>query len=304
VRRYLSIIAPRCSRRRLLLSIARDFFYRPHSIFGRLAPTNFHNNRICARTFITCCVCGHHGSMHYDFPDVPLYRRYGVGLLRETSCCQSCGATMRDRQIAFGLLRVIAERLGRTEANLRALRLASFNTLRILDTDSFSPINRVLRGLPGYKYSQFRPDLPNGAIMPDGSLNANLLDMPFGAGSFEVIITSDVMEHIADDERAHREIFRCLAPGGAYVFTVPYDPCLMVNRQLTQDSGSSNAPFFLDKHVHGDPHSGSGIIAHRIYGQQLMTDLSKMGYETRFESIRSPTMGIFGGDLFIASKPH
>jgi len=220
----LDLIAPRFSRRRLII---RDFRYRPSSIIGRLARLNFHNARICKGLHMHCCVCGTDGTMSYYFPDVRLRKAHGIGLLRETMRCKSCGATMRDRQMASGLLDIIAKRVGQTEADLRAFRADPRATLKILDSDSFSSINRILRGLPGYAHSQYLPRLRNGETIADGSVNVNLEAMPFPEAHFDVILTSDVMEHVADDAQAHREIFRCLALEGAYLFTVPYDLCIM-----------------------------------------------------------------------------
>lgn len=298
----LDLIAPRFSRRRLILSIIRDFRCRPSSIIGRLARLNFHNARICKGLRIHCCVCGSDGTMSYDFPDVRLRKAHGIGLLRETMRCKSCGATMRDRQIASGLLDIIAKRVGQTEADLRAYRANPRATLKILDSDSFSSINRILRGLPGYAHSQHLPRLGNGEAIADGSVNVNLEAMPFPEAHFDVILTSDVMEHVADDMQAHREIFRCLAPKGTYLFTVPYDPCIMGHRQLTQGTGQPAQYFIIEEHIHGDPHSKSGIIAHRIYGRQLFGDLTDIGYAVRFDPVDRPANGIFGGDLFFASK--
>jgi SAM-dependent methyltransferase len=298
----LNVIAPRFSKRRLFLSIIRDFRYRPSSIIGRLAPLNFHNARICAGLHMHCCVCGHEGRMTYDFPDVRLRRAHGIGLLRETMRCKSCGATMRDRQLAAGLLQIIAERTGQTEADLRAFRQNPRATLRILDSDSFSPINRILRGLPGYVHSQLLPGLRNGEAIADGSVNVNLEAIPFPEANFDLILTSDVMEHVANDAQAHREIFRCLAPNGTYLFTVPFDPSIVGHRQLTLGTGRDSGYFILEKHIHGDPHAKSGIIAHRIYGRQLLDDLSGIGYHVRFEPVDRPSNGIFGGDLFFARK--
>jgi SAM-dependent methyltransferase len=285
-----------------LLNMLRDFVYRPASIFGRMSPINFHNARICSGLQMHCPVCGHDAGMTYDFPDVHLRKAHGIGLLRETLCCKSCGASMRDRQMAIGLLLVIAERLGQSERDLHAYRQRPRGNLTILDTDSFSSINRVLRGLPGYTHSQFRPELGKGEILPDGSANVNLLDIPFQAGTFDVIMTSDVMEHVAEDEQAHREIFRCLAPKGTYIFTVPYDPCLMGNRTLAQRTSKTMSHFLIEKHLHGDPHANSGILAYRIYGQQLMDDLREIGYDVRFENLENPAQGVFGGDMFLARK--
>jgi SAM-dependent methyltransferase len=298
----LKVLAPRFSRRRLILSILRDFRYGPSSLIGRLAAINFRNARVCAKQRLHCCICGYDGTMSYDFPDVRLRKAHGIGLLRETLRCKSCGGTMRDRQIAYGLLRVIAERSGTEAPDLRAFRLRQDGLLRILDTDAFSAINRTLRGMTGYVYSQYQPDKPNGSTLADGSVIVNLESMPFAGGNFDVILTSDVMEHVFDDSRAHQEIFRCLAPHGRYIFTVPFDPCIVGHRRLTQPTGDDHSYFLLEEHIHGDPHARTGIIAHRVYGRQLLDDMVALGYTISFANVERPDMGIFGGDLFIAAK--
>lgn len=281
--------------------MARDFLHRPRSLLGHLSAENFHNARISARLRIHCTVCGTQGGVFYDYPDVFLRRAHGIGLLRETLACMACGASMRDRQMATGLLMLVEASSGRLFRDLAALRLDPAATLRILDTDSFSSLNRVLRGMPGYVHSQFRPAGRNGERLPDGSVNADLLDLPFPDGSFDVVMTSDVMEHVPEDQRAHREILRVLVTRGSYLFTVPYDPTLQGTRQLTCAAGGTER-FVLEKHVHGDPHAASGILAHRIYGQQIFTDLRDIGYHPRFLVLDRPSDGIFGGDLFIATR--
>lgn len=300
----LSILAPRFSKRRLILSILRDFRYRPGSIVGRLASVNFVNDRICRSLEMHCNVCGSHAAMSYDYPDVNIRREHGIGLLRETLRCHSCAATMRDRQMAHGLLLVIRERLGQDFPDLAAFRRQPAGMLRILDSDSFSPINRVLRGLAGYAHSQFDPVHSNGDTLTDGSVMVDLERIPFPEASFDIVMTSDVMEHVTDDESAHRSIFRVLATGGSYIFTVPYDPCALSHRTLTVRTGHAGiaSHFFLDRHVHGDPHSEGGIVAHRIYGRQLLDDLATIGYQPAFHTVDEPRHGIYGGDLFIARK--
>ncbi len=51
-------------------------------------------------------------------------------------------------------------------------------------------------------------------------------ELPFRPGSFDVVVASDVLEHIDDDARAVQEIARVLQPGGAFIFSVPAHPWL------------------------------------------------------------------------------
>jgi predicted SAM-dependent methyltransferase len=42
-----------------------------------------------------------------------------------------------------------------------------------------------------------------------------------GPESYDLVIACDVLEHVADDKLALREIFRILKPGGCVILTVP-----------------------------------------------------------------------------------
>jgi SAM-dependent methyltransferase len=46
--------------------------------------------------------------------------------------------------------------------------------------------------------------------------------LPFADGSFQTVIASDVLEHLADPQFAWREIARVLAPGGVVLLNVPF----------------------------------------------------------------------------------
>jgi ubiquinone/menaquinone biosynthesis C-methylase UbiE len=53
------------------------------------------------------------------------------------------------------------------------------------------------------------------------ALSADATRLPFGDGSFDAIIVSEILEHIPDDAAAIAEIARVLRPGGIVAVTVP-----------------------------------------------------------------------------------
>jgi SAM-dependent methyltransferase len=66
--------------------------------------------------------------------------------------------------------------------------------------------------------------LASGEISYDeyaGCVNGNALDLPFPDESFDRVVTSEVLEHIWDCERAIAEMVRVLRPGGRIAVTVP-----------------------------------------------------------------------------------
>ena len=54
-----------------------------------------------------------------------------------------------------------------------------------------------------------------------GGLQGDATQLPFAAGSFDRVITSEVLEHIQADTAAITEFARVLKPGGTFAATVP-----------------------------------------------------------------------------------
>lgn len=48
-----------------------------------------------------------------------------------------------------------------------------------------------------------------------------ILDMPYEDGTFDVVLASEILEHVPEDVRAIAELERILAPGGVLAVTVP-----------------------------------------------------------------------------------
>ncbi|MBC9226022.1 methyltransferase domain-containing protein [Aeromicrobium sp. 636] len=63
-----------------------------------------------------------------------------------------------------------------------------------------------------------------GEVPPGGSGQVkvgNILKMPYEDGSFDVVLASEILEHVPEDVQAISELERILAPGGVLAVTVP-----------------------------------------------------------------------------------
>lgn len=154
---------------------------------------------------------------------------------------------------------------------------------------------------PGlFTFSEYcEPGLRSGTVV-DGTRHEDLQATSFADSSFDIVITSEVLEHVPDAGRAEREIVRILRPGGAYCFTVPLDAYGDADTILAEALPDGTIRFNGPPVYHGDPYRAEGILAYRIF--------SVAGLEQRFaaagctcSTLRfwSPPLGILGADSWV-----
>ena len=75
-----------------------------------------------------------------------------------------------------------------------------------------------------------------------GALRGDATCLPFPDDSFDVVITSEVLEHIQDDVAAIAEMYRVLKPGGIFAVTVPSWLPEVINWRLSSDYHAPASP--------------------------------------------------------------
>jgi SAM-dependent methyltransferase len=75
-----------------------------------------------------------------------------------------------------------------------------------------------------------------------GGVRGDATRLPFATGSFDAVITSEVLEHIQDDVAALAEMVRVLRPGGTFAATVPSWLPEKVNWMLSDEYHAPAAP--------------------------------------------------------------
>ena len=79
-----------------------------------------------------------------------------------------------------------------------------------------------------------------------GVLRGDATRLPFAPGTFDRVITSEVLEHIQDDVTAIAELVRVLKPGGTFACTVPSEWPETINWRLSDEY---HAPKSVGGHV-------------------------------------------------------
>lgn len=184
-------------------------------------------------------------------------------------------------------------RIGRGALNVRCLACRSTLVHRALchvfDKFSFSE-NTIIYELSAhgsfYNYlknqyknlttSDYLDSVPFGT-MREGRLIQNVEKLSFFSESFDVVTSTEVFEHVANDFRGYLEVYRVLKPGAKFIFTVPLDFTReTITRAYLKEDGTLE--HILPPEYHGD-YVRKGILAFRNYGIDIHDILKKVGFQ-------------------------
>jgi len=212
----------------------------------------------------TCSVCG----AETEFT----LKKAGFSL-REAACA-ACGATRRNRDLAAAIL----ETFGLDARGSLAGQLEGLSRLSIFEAQAGGPIHRVLARLPGYVAAEYIDGVALGGRDASGVRSEDLERLTFADGSFDLVITQDVFEHVARPLDAFREIARVLVPGGCHIFTVPlHEGRRTVTRAAVKGDWKEH---LLPPVYHGDPLRSSGCLVFTDFGDDLPDLLAPLGFDT------------------------
>ena len=133
----------------------------------------------------TCPVCGTRRVLFRDF----------TANLRESGACSQCGASNRQRQMAYVL---------RSELRLPSVgRLTLPDRCRLYSAEANGSLHAALADTPGYVCSEYCGEAHASGASVNGIRHEDLEALSFGDSTIDVVLTSDVLEHVADAYSAH-----------------------------------------------------------------------------------------------------
>lgn len=142
------------------------------------------------------------------------------------------------------------------------------------ETDFFSRDLKVLHFAPEQAfYNRFKKQknlnyTTTDLESPLADVKADICNLPFENDAYDVILCNHVLEHIPDDTKAMKELYRVLKPGGKAILQIPQD----LSREKT----------FEDNSITDKPERAKifGQYDHvRVYGRDYFDKLRSIGFK-------------------------
>jgi SAM-dependent methyltransferase len=224
--------------------------------------------------------------------------------LREDCNCIICKSSNRIRQLSYGLITSVLKK----KPLLSSLKgFNQRNDLVVYNTEAKGPIHDSLCKMKNYVCSEYLGEEYKSGTVVNGILNQDLQNLSFADNSFDVVISSEVFEHIPDAYRAFREVYRVLKPGGRHVFTVPFESTGFEDSIRAIRDKNGHLQYLAKPEYHYDPlKPKDGILVYQIFSLEMMVKLSKIGFITNLHHLYNPLLGILGDNalVFESIKPN
>ena len=240
-----------------------------------------------------CEICGRFSPWLYRRRVIPprlkelwgLSERQAIALARkESSDCAWCGGKLRARRLARTVLDVYPT-IPPSRSIRQWVQTPASRTLRVGEFNRIEGLHPFLAQLPRFETTDFHPDAKPGEVI-HAVRSEDLTRLTFPDESFDLILTSETLEHIPDLRLALKEIRRVLVPGGRHIFTIPMIPGVQHTFPRARIGPDGQVEHLATSISH--PGGDVGYPVFTEFGADIEGILQEAGFEveTRFGPVR------------------
>ena len=204
--------------------------------------------------------------------------------LRDEYLCERCKSIPRQR----ALIRVLGE------------VAPNWPERAIFESSPSGPGSSLIaRRCRDYTPSQYFDGVPSGTYVNEFR-REDLRRLTLPDNSVDLVVTSDVFEHVINPGLAFKEIGRVLRQGGLHIFTVP-----IFERPETVVRVSDDGTELMDPDYHGSPIGDGRSLVVREWGDDIVDFIeTQAGTPTRRYRVQSWLFGIRGTmtDVLVSQK--
>lgn len=178
---------------------------------------------------------------------------------------------------------------------------------RVYVTEQVTPLYRHLQKcFPMLEGSEYLEDgTVRGQRNSAGLRNEDLTQLSFPDANFDLLLTFDVLEHIADYRAAFAECARVLTSSGKMLFSVPFAAVESRNQIRARVLPDGGIEQLLPPEYHAHPRNPKGSLCFQQFGWEMFEQLKQAGFHDVW-ALRyySPDYGYLGSEQlqFLAQK--
>lgn len=208
----------------------------------------------------TCTVCGSAGSFVRSERSI-----------REGYRCPHCKAHLRYQGQALALLQRYGTETTQSLAEL--VEEPTFRDLDVYEPGTLGPLRQYLARRSSYTTSEYVADVPRGHPVGTGTCQ-DLMALTFADASFDLVVTSDVFEHVRHPYAGFAEVHRVLRTGGVHVFSIPVQYPLPARTVARVDVSGAEDVHLLEPQYHRHH------LVYNDFGEDMVGELGKLGLDT------------------------
>ena len=204
---------------------------------------------------------------------------------REGLQCRRCRSNLRSRQLAKTVVDQLNVRLGTHASSLAELcQTTKMQQLTVAEINAAGDLHPFLKQLDKLYYSEY------GSKQP-GVRSEDLQNLSYPDENFDLILNSDVLEHVPDVERALSEIHRVLKKDGLHVFSVPIIWKQATSRRRAYVEAGQLVHLLPPSH-HGAEHDDKNdFLVFHEFGQDFIQLCERIGFSVKLvKDHRNPSL--------------
>jgi SAM-dependent methyltransferase len=205
------------------------------------------------------------GKVAAEFP--AYLRKVYLWRIRRCACCERLTIFFSNGSAEFRACMFCSanERYELLAAEIKNRYGGKLAEMDVLELDPHSPLRKILSRARKHVRTFYESKEERGSFRRDGTMCQDITALAFPDESFDLIVSSDVLEHVPLLESAFRESRRVLKRGGAHLFTAP--PRLKTKKRAELVEGK--VIHLEPPEYHRDPLSPQGILAYWDMGPDL-----------------------------------
>ena len=183
---------------------------------------------------------------------------------REHLACNGCGFVNRVRATLHVLFQEVHPR----------------SSDRIYLTEQATPLFRWFSDhFEHITGSEYMGDGLQGGLTVNGYRHEDIQALSFDDGTFDIIVSLEVLEHVPFPDRAFRELRRVLKEGGTLLITVPFRDDRDLDEVRAELMPDGTIKHFMEPEYHGNPvNPEGGALCFRYYGWDIVRQLREAGF--------------------------